>query len=116
MHGRCGEPEYADAAAADPEIAALRRKVRAEASPGIHEDQVDVTLTTTDGRTHHLFVEHAIGSLKRPLTDQELDQKVRDLCEPVIGAKGTERLIAACRGVAQASSLGDVIQSSVPSG
>jgi 2-methylcitrate dehydratase PrpD len=114
VHGRCGEHEYSDEVVTDPEIVALRRKVRAEASTGIHEDQVDITLTTTDGRTHHLFVEHAIGSLGRPLSDQELDQKVRDLCEPVIGAVGTGRLIEACRGTERASSLRPVIESSLP--
>jgi 2-methylcitrate dehydratase PrpD len=114
VHGRCGEHEYSDEVVTDPEIIALRRKVRAEASAGIHEDQVDITLTTTDGRTHHLFVEHAIGSLERPLRDQELDQKVRDLCEPVVGAAGTGRLIEACRGMERAWSLRPVIESSLP--
>jgi len=114
VHGRCGEHEYSDEVVTDPEIVALRRKVRAEASPGIHEDQVDVTLTTTDGRTHHLFVEHAIGSLERPLSDQELDQKVRALCEPVIGGGGVQRLIEACRGVGKAASLRSVIDASLP--
>jgi 2-methylcitrate dehydratase PrpD len=114
VHGRCGEHEYSDEVVADAEIVALRRKVRAEVSSGIHEDQVDVTLTTTDGRTLHLFVEHAIGSLGRPLSDQELDQKVRDLCEPVIGANGAGRLIEACRGTNAAPSLQAVIDASTP--
>jgi 2-methylcitrate dehydratase PrpD len=115
VHGRCGEHEYSDEVVNDPEIVALRGKVRAQASPGIHEDQVDATLTTADGRLLHVFVEHAIGSLQRPLTDAELDRKARDLCEPVIGADGAGRLIAACRGVERAPALTDVIRSSLPS-
>jgi 2-methylcitrate dehydratase PrpD len=114
VHGRCGEHEYSDEVVGDAEIVALRRKVRAEASPGIHEDQVDVTLTTTDGRTLHVFVEHAIGSLQRPLSDQELDAKMRDLCEPVIGGDATKRLMDACRGIGKASSLRAVIDASIP--
>jgi 2-methylcitrate dehydratase PrpD len=114
VHGRCGEHEYSDEVVNDAQIVALRRKVHAEATPGIHEDQVDVTLTTTDGRTLHVLVEHAIGSLKRPLTDQELDQKVRDLCEPVIGGDAAKRLIDACRGIDKARSLRAVIDASVP--
>jgi 2-methylcitrate dehydratase PrpD len=114
VHGRCGEHEYSDEVVRDPEIVALRDKVRAEVGPGIHEDQVDVTLTTTGGRTLHLFVEHAIGSLKRPLSDQELDAKARDLCEPVLGSKGAKRLIEACRGADTASSLQAVIDASIP--
>jgi 2-methylcitrate dehydratase PrpD len=98
----------------DPQIVALRRKVRAEAEKGIHEDQVKVTITTTDGRVHELFVEHAIGSLDRPLSDEELDYKVRDLCEPVLGASGADRFIALCRDVANSSSLASVIEAGIP--
>ncbi len=116
VHGRCGEHEYSDEVVADPTIVALRQKVTAVATPGIHEDQVDVTLTTTDGQVHHLFVEHAIGSLHRPLTDGELDLKVSDLCEPVIGRAGAARLIAASRGLGAAPDVSEVIASSIPAG
>ena len=95
---------------------ALRQKVTAVATPGIHEDQADLTLTTTDGQVHHLFVEHAIGSLHRPLTDAELDLKVADLCKPVIGHAGAERLIAASRGLGMAASVTDIVAAAVPAG
>jgi 2-methylcitrate dehydratase PrpD len=115
VYGRCGEHEYADEVVTDPKIVALRRKVRAEAEKGIHEDQVKVTITTTDGKVHELFVEHAIGSLGRPMSNEELDGKVRDLCEPVLGASGADRFITLCRDVANASSLMPIIEAGVPS-
>jgi hypothetical protein len=49
------------------------------------------------------------------MTDAELDGKVRDLCAPVLGDRGTDRLIAACRGVAAAPSLERVIEACLPS-
>lgn len=115
VYGRCGEHEYDDAVVADPKIVALRRKVKAEAQKGIHEDQVRVTITTTDGKVHELFVEHAIGSLGRPMSNAEVDQKVRDLCEPVLGAEQTDRFIALCRDIDSASSLAAIIEAGVPS-
>ncbi|MBM6583688.1 MmgE/PrpD family protein [Microvirga sp. BT689] len=114
VYGRCGEHEYADEVVIDPQIVALRRKVRAEAEKGIHEDQVRVAITTTDGKVHELFVEHAIGSLDRPLSDEELDHKVRDLCEPVLGASGADRFIALCRNVANSSTLASIIEAGIP--
>lgn len=114
VHGRCGEHEYSDEAVRDPVIVALRDKVRAEAKPGIREDQVDVTITLNDGRKLHLFIEHAIGSLERPLSDAELDEKVTDLAVPVIGAQKTGALIAACRGVVAAPDVSALIAASVP--
>ncbi|MHB2169058.1 MmgE/PrpD family protein [Alsobacter sp. R-9] len=109
VHGRCGEHEYADEVVTDPVIVGLRQKVTAVASPGIHEDQADVTLTTTDGQVHHLFVEHAIGSLHRPLTDAELDAKVTDLSAPVIGTDGAAALIGRSRGLGSAPDVSALI-------
>jgi 2-methylcitrate dehydratase PrpD len=114
VHGRCGEHEYSDECVADPVIVGLRQKVRATADRSIHEHQVAAKLTTTDGRVFDLFVEHAIGSLGRPLSDAELDAKVRDLCEPVIGSAGVDRLIAESRAIHNAKSLAAIIQAGIP--
>jgi 2-methylcitrate dehydratase PrpD len=114
VHGRCGEHEYSDACVADPTIVGLRQKVKAVVQPGIHEHQVDATLTTVDGRVLHLFVENAIGSLGRPLTDAQLDAKLTDLCDPVIGSKGSAALIAAARAVGSAPNLSAVVAAATP--
>jgi 2-methylcitrate dehydratase PrpD len=115
VHGRCGEHEYSDECVADATIIGLRQKVKAVVQSGIHEHQVDATLTTVDGRVLHLFVENAIGSLGRPLTDAELDAKLKDLCDPIIGAQGSRALISAARAVAAAPSLDAVIAAAKPS-
>jgi len=52
-----------------------------------------------DGRRLEKFVEHAVGSVERPLTDADLDAKVRDLCEGVLPARQTDRLIDVCRHI-----------------
>ncbi|MCA3625393.1 MAG: MmgE/PrpD family protein [Methylobacterium sp.] len=114
MHGRCGEHEYSDECVADPVIVGLRQKVRAMADRSIHEHQVAAKLTTRDGRVFDLFIEHAIGSLGRPLSDAELDAKVRDLCAPVIGSAGVDRLIAESRAINSAMSLEAIIKAGVP--
>jgi 2-methylcitrate dehydratase PrpD len=114
--GRCGEHEYSDEVVRDGEIVALRGKVSAVVTPGVHEDQADVTITTVDGRTLHLFVEHAIGSLERPLSDAELDAKAADLCEPVLGASGARRLLEACRALARAPNVRELVAAAVPDG
>ncbi len=50
-------------------------------------------------------VEHAIGSLERPLTDAQLDAKFSALVAPVLGARKVGAIAEACRGLA---ALGDV--------
>jgi len=58
-----------------------------------------VTAVLRNGSREHVFVEHAIGSLERPMTDADLEGKFRTLAEPVIGAGRTGNLIAACWGL-----------------
>jgi hypothetical protein len=42
-----------------------------------------------------VFVEHAIGSLHRPMTDADLEAKFHGLVDPVLGAARATELIAA---------------------
>jgi 2-methylcitrate dehydratase PrpD len=94
--GRAGEAEYDDAIVRREDVTALRRKVIATVDDSIDEASADVTAVLKDGRREHVFVEHAIGSLQRPMTDADLEGKFRTLAEPVIGAQRSAELIAAC--------------------
>ena len=105
IFGRAGESEYADAIVNRPDMVALRRKVVATVDNGIDEASADVTAYLTDGRKVHVFVEHAIGSLQRPMTDRMLEAKFTQLSEPVIGAARTQQLIEACWGLGQAKDV-----------
>jgi len=96
IFGRAGEPEYADEIVTRPDVAALRRKVVATVDDTIDEASADVTAVLHDGRRVHVFVEHAIGSLQRPMSDIALAAKFAAQSEVVIGAVRTAELIAAC--------------------
>ncbi len=103
--GRAGEREFADAIVNRPDVAELRRKITATVDDSIDEASADVTVTMIDGRREHVFVEHAIGSLQRPMSDAQLEAKFRELSEPVIGADRAGALIAAAWKIGDA---GDV--------
>jgi 2-methylcitrate dehydratase PrpD len=114
VFGRAGEAEYADAVVADPAVTALRRKVVAVVDPAIAEEAVDATAVLVDGRRVHVRVEHAIGSMRKPLTDAMLDAKFRALVEPVLGAERAGRLIAASRTMASAPDLKALVAAAQP--
>ena len=107
--GRAGEGEYDDAIVTREDMVALRRKVVATVDDSIDEAAADVTAVMKDGRRERVFVEHAIGSLERPMTDADLEAKFRSLAEPVIGAGRASRLIAACRAVGGAANVAEII-------
>ena len=105
IFGRAGEEEFEDAIVNRADVVALRRKVVATVDNSIDEASVDVTAVLHDGRRVHLFVEHAIGSLQRPLSNAALDGKFHRLGDGVLGAARSSELIAACRDIGNAATV-----------
>lgn len=96
IHGRAGEAEFADAVVNDPRVVALRAKVQARVDDTIDEAAVDATAVLLDGRRVHVRVDHAIGSLERPLSNAQLEDKFRTLVVPVLGDAKAREITAAC--------------------
>jgi len=94
--GRAGEAEYDDAIVARADVVALRRRVVATVDDAIDEASADATAVLRDGQRVHVFVEHAVGSLQRPMSDAALHAKFAAQAAPIIGAARTAELIAAC--------------------
>jgi 2-methylcitrate dehydratase PrpD len=105
LHGRAGEAEFEDGFVRRPDVIALRDRIDATVDPAIAEDAADITITLVDGRTLHVFVPHAIGSLERPMSDEQLTRKFLDLVDPVLGAERAQELVAILGGIAKASDL-----------
>ena len=94
VRGYAGPAEYTDQAVNDPTVLALRRLVSVEVDPTVRSDESYVTVITVDGRTLTKHVEHAIGSLERPLTDNDLSEKYRQLAKNVLPQPQSEALLA----------------------
>ncbi|MBT9463305.1 MmgE/PrpD family protein [Hydrogenophaga sp.] len=109
IFGRAGEHEYADNVVNSPEVLALRAKVELVVDRSIHEASVDVTLKTTDGRELHIFVEHAVGSLERPMSPEQLKAKFVDQSTPVLGAAKSSQAFDACMDLAAHASVRDIL-------
>ncbi|MET0544538.1 MAG: MmgE/PrpD family protein [Variovorax sp.] len=106
VFGRAAEEEFADDIVNRPDVVALRRKVVATVDDSIDEASADVTAVLTDGRREHVFVEHAIGSLQRPMSDADLERKFHGLSDAILGADTTDRLLQACWALGDATDLG----------
>ena len=79
IFGAVGIKEFTDACANDPAVVALRARVTAVVDESIAADAADVVIALKDGVRHHAFVPHALGSLERPLSDTDLENKFRAL-------------------------------------
>ncbi|ACA15433.1 MmgE/PrpD family protein [Methylobacterium sp. 4-46] len=111
--GAGGEKQFSDRAVRDPEIASLRAKVVPTVTPGIRPEQVDMTVTLTDGRTLTRHIEHAIGSVENPMSDADLERKFNDLAEGILPEAQVRRVMALAWDVANLKDAGDVARAGV---
>jgi 2-methylcitrate dehydratase PrpD len=114
IHGRAGEQEYSDEAVRDPRVICLRDSVEAVAEPGVREDEAYVSVTLADGRVLDKHVAHAIGSLERPMSDAQLEEKFRELAERVLGPERTRRLIQLCWEADRLKDAGELARAAAP--
>ena len=100
--GGGGVKEFSDEWVRQPSVVALQDRVMPVVDPAMREAQARVTITLVDGRRVEQFVEHAVGSVEKPMSDADLDRKVLDLCEGVLPADRARRLVEVCRTIDRA--------------
>jgi len=99
--GAAGVRQFTDEWVQRPDVVALRDRVVATVDPSIGETQARAVITLKDGKRLETFVEHAVGSVERPMSDRDLDAKVRDLCASALKPDQIGRLIETCRTIEQ---------------
>jgi len=91
------------------DVRALRKIISlepsAELTAAVPARQAIVMMTLKDGRSLRHHAKAVRGTPDNPMTAQEIEDKARDLLDPVIGAKRGE---AVCAAVAQLGAGGSV--------
>jgi 2-methylcitrate dehydratase PrpD len=105
IFGRAGEEEFSDHIVRREDVVRLRDKVQAVVDTSVREESVYVTAHLTDGRGVKVHVEHAIGSLQKPMTDADLEGKFHDLSDPILGAARVNDILKSCWSLGQAPNL-----------
>lgn len=111
---RMTEEEYSRAFVADPAVVALREKVVAIADASIREDEADAVIECRDGKSFRHHVDYVAGSTKRPMSDADIEAKVRGLAAPVLPQPAIERLIAQCWSIVDAPDAAVLAQIASP--
>jgi 2-methylcitrate dehydratase PrpD len=92
LFGRAGLPEFSDAVATAPEVARLRALITLDPDPGMARDAAILRIETRSAEPVEVRVEHTRGSTARPLTDDELQDKVHALVTPILGDGAADRI------------------------
>ncbi len=75
--GKAGLDQFTDACARDAAVLALRGKVEVVSDAAFSTIAAAVEITTADGKTHKLSQQAARGSEANPMSDQDLEGKLR---------------------------------------
>ena len=105
IYGRAGEEEFSDEVVRDPLVVATRNKVQAVVDDHIAEAEVRVSALLKSGERIDVHVEHAIGSLQKPLSDAQLQAKFDALVVPVLGQARAQAITQACWALGSASDV-----------
>jgi len=106
VHGAAGEAQFSDACVRDPCVVALRKCVSLRVDPAIGRTQARVTIRARDGRIFARHIEHALGTLARPMSDADLEAKFRDLAKDLLPSAQAEEIIKLCWQVAELADAG----------
>jgi 2-methylcitrate dehydratase PrpD len=77
MTGKAGLDQFTDACVRDAKVLALRSKVEVERDDAFSTIAADVDITTADGKLHKLSQAAARGSDVNPMSDADLEAKLR---------------------------------------
>jgi len=88
LWGRAGVPEFSQACVMSTEAVAFRDRVRARRDDAMPTGAARVQVQTAHGQHYECTVEHARGSIESPLTDADIESKVRALA--AMGGSGCD--------------------------
>lgn len=86
IFGQVTPSQYDDAVVQDAYVIAVRDRFRAEIDKSLAADEANILVRFKGGQALEKHVEHAVGSVEVPLSDQRLQEKFVDQCQKVLGA------------------------------
>ena len=96
VRGRASLDEFTDEVLEDAALRRIRDLTVPHKNADIRHDEVIIRVTMRDGTRLTKHVEHAVGNLERPMSDRDIEDKLRDLGNRVIAPAATERIIKLC--------------------
>lgn len=107
--GVAGVIEFSEATVFRPDIMSLRQKVKAVLDPSLPDGSARVTIHLASGETCEEIVMAAKGSLTDPLTDRDIEAKLRE-CARLGGTDwDTERVIDAVWNLDRLTNVSDLM-------
>ncbi len=114
--GRAGLDQFTDACARDPAVIDMRRKVEVIRDPAIATIAAEVELWTKDGKKHSLSTPAARGSPSNPMSDTDIEDKLRTVADVWRPGHDVGPLIDAVWTLEESSDVSTLLALTVPRG
>jgi 2-methylcitrate dehydratase PrpD len=114
VFAQAGLDQFTDACVNDPRVVALRRKVEVARDESFSTIAAAVEITTADGAVHRLAQAAARGSDVNPLSDRDLEQKLRSSAAAWDAGHGVQPLIDAVWALDQRDDVSGLAALAVP--
>ena len=92
----------------------LRDRVEATADEMVSEEEAFVSITLKDGSVLEKHVEHAIGSVQRPLSKEQLELKFADQAQTTLPRDQVENVMARCWEIENITDIGELARATQP--
>jgi 2-methylcitrate dehydratase PrpD len=114
VHGAAGEAQFSDEVVRNATVIAVRDRVSIMASAQVRKLEAHVKLRLRNGTVLEKHVEHALGTVERPMSDRDLEDKFRSLTDGVLSVDEAARVIGLCWRVAELEDAGELARATVP--
>jgi aconitate decarboxylase len=96
LYGAAGRKEFLDEVCNDSLVASIRDKIDVTTDAKLRDDEAQLRVIFKDGKHQDEHVDHAKGSLERPMTEQDLERKFIDQSELIMGLEKCRKIMKAC--------------------
>jgi 2-methylcitrate dehydratase PrpD len=114
--GKAGVEQFTDACVHDPRVRALRGKVEVARDESFATVAAAVEITTADGKIHKLSITAARGSDANPMSDQDLEDKLRNAAAAAIPGNDIAPLVDAIWTLDKSADVAELAALAVPRG
>jgi aconitate decarboxylase len=100
LYGKATPAQYEDDVVLNPKVTGIRDRIRATIDEKLRPDECHIVVefeNATDRIEKH--VNHAVGSLEVPMSDDQLTEKFLDQCQLILGSDGANKASAWCWGL-----------------
>ncbi|KAJ5360723.1 hypothetical protein N7517_009914 [Penicillium concentricum] len=106
--GKAAPAQYEDDVVLDKRVVALRARFIAVADECLRADECHLVVKVRGGASLEKHVDYAVGSLERPMTNEQLTAKFVDQCVGILGEERTDKASQWCWNLEHQADMGRV--------